>query len=67
MDEPKPHWKCTGYCGRIISDAEYQDECDAGSGSFCYCEYQSCDRVLNTMEETQEPLRAPRECDLFPG
>jgi len=51
------NYKCEGFCGRVISKEEFEEECDSGSGGFCYCEYSSDDRVLNNMVETEEPLK----------
>lgn len=45
-------YKCK-VCGRIITDEEYTDEQECGSGGYCYCQFSSDFRFLNDMVEVE--------------
>lgn len=45
-------YKCKA-CGRIISDEEYAEEQDSGSGGYCHCEFGDGNRILNEMVQVE--------------
>lgn len=40
-------------CGRIITEEQYLEEQEGGSGGYCLCEFSDVNRILNEMVEAK--------------